>query len=968
MLHNSQFNFQANNNANNININKTSEEIKKTFLNYFKRHNHKEIKSSSLIGDSSLMFTNAGMVQFKDYFIGKKKPNDLNITTSQNCVRAGGKHNDLENVGHTKRHHTFFEMLGNFSFGGYFKEEAIKYAWDLLREFQIDKNKLIITVYHTDDESYKLWQKIANLTTDRIIKIKTNDNFWSMGDLGPCGPCSEIFYDYGPSVSGGLPGTKDQDGDRYVEIWNLVFMQYEKTINGLMDLPTKCIDTGMGLERLSSVIQGVTDNYENDVFKYLISEIKTKIISNKDKELFYCYKIIADHIRAIIFLISSGIMPSNEGRGYVLRRIIRRMTWHSNLLGNKVASAHKLLPSLLNLYPTQEIISQQKYIEQILYDEEDRFLHLINKGKNIIGNICKDINNKQFSQNELENNLIITTNTNCNLVNHNKQNSSNLELHHNFKENKNLIKKQTKIDPKISFMLYDTYGFPIDLIKNVLCNYNIKFDEDEFNIEMQKQKTMGKNSWNQEDQNNEDIIVNSDKYANAKISISKEILEYLSENNLLKTNFIGYDHNNCSSYITAILHKKEEFKNIKLSEDNYVWLAFESTVFYGESGGQAGDIGKIIINELEINVLDTKKIDDLHLHLILLPKNIELKLAITAYLEINFTYRQNLKNHHTATHLLHSTLQKNIGTHVTQKGSFVGNDILRFDFNNNTPLDANTLKKIEAEINEIIFEKCNVVAEIYTKELAKEAGAMSLFSDKYKDIVRVIKVLKHNNKNYYQDDNNVKLDSKNFQYHSIELCGGTHVANTSEIGLFKIISERSVASGIRRIEAKCGKYAFEYLNSFYEKFNEIQSLLNAKLDAVLICKDLIEKNKQNTKEIERLKLSTMQIDKTKIINISENINLYIENILEDMIFAKKLLEHHLNKNQNMIICYINDSKFVIGKTKDVKFSIKNLMQKFFEYNKKGKGGGNDIMFQGDFEHKIDQDILKVFFTNMLNNN
>lgn len=939
----------ANINSHRFDNNKTSQAIKKTFLNYFKKHNHIEVPSSSLIGDSSLMFTNAGMVQFKDYFTGKKKPNNLNVVSSQNCIRAGGKHNDLENVGHTKRHHTFFEMLGNFSFGGYFKEEAIKLAWDLLNEFQIDKKKLIITTYYNDDESYNLWKKIANFNDDKIIKIKTNDNFWSMGNLGPCGPCSEIFYDYGSHVSGGLPGSAEQDGDRYVEIWNLVFMQYEKTVDGLIDLPIKCIDTGAGLERLSSVIQGVTSNYETDFFAKLIEEIKIQVINNKNINLNYCYKVIADHIRAIVFLIADNVMPSNEAHGYVLRRIIRRATWHANVLGSVSPSMHKILPFLFNTYSHPNIIQQKNYIEQILHDEEDRFLHLINKGRVIIGNIC----NEQITLNTQKNIQLLQNNikkseTNCNSDQKNCNSDQNIidkitnNIINNAKEQPNIT-----LDAKTSFMLYDTYGFPIDLIKNVLLTYNIEFNELEFHAEMQKQKEMGKNSWigasNKSGNSSQNmLLLISDKYKEALINCEKNILEKIQP-----TNFIGYDQVKCSSYIVAILYKNELVKSLKLNQNDYVWLIFESTVFYGESGGQAGDIGYIKINNHHIEVLDTKKVDNLHLHLVLLHKNIEIQVANLSFMRINTQYRNEIKNHHTATHLLHASLQRFLGSHVTQKGSFVGSDILRFDFNSNTPLESSIIKKIEANINNIIFDRCEVLTQIQTKEEAKQEGALSLFNDKYTDVVRVIKVVNNNQKS-------------EVRYHSLELCGGTHVSNTNEIGLFKIISEKGIASGIRRIEAKCGKSAYEYLNKAYETLEQVEVLLNTKTEVTDKFMQLIESNKQMSKDILQLKLDIFSIKSEYKQEISNNLTLYVENIKEDMQFTKKLLDHNLQKNQNqkLIICYVNNSKFIISKTKEVTISIKTIINNLFAKTKKGKGGGNDVNFQGDFEETIKIESIK----------
>ena len=653
-----------------------SSDVRNTFIDYFKKNNHEHVKSSPLVPekDPTLMFTNSGMVQFKNVFTGLEKKKFNKATTSQKCVRAGGKHNDLENVGFTTRHHTFFEMLGNFSFGDYFKEQAIFYAWDLItKEYGIDKDKLLVTIYHNDEESYEFWKKIAGLKDDKIIRISSSDNFWSMGDVGPCGPCSEIFYDHGDKYLGGPPGSHNEDGDRFIEIWNLVFMQYEQIDkNTRTNLPKPCVDTGMGLERITALLNGSNDNYSTDLFTKVMgvaSEIIKEPINVKNQSSF---RVIADHLRASSFLIADGVLPSNEGRGYVLRRILRRGIRHAYTLGSKDPIFFQLFPELKNLmssfYP--ELNSTESLIIETLENEENKFRETLTKGLRILNE-------------EIEN---ITDNT---------------------------------LNGEVAFKLYDTFGFPLDLTEDFLKTKNILVNVKEFEALMNTQKNEAKASWKGSgDQGTDKMWYELSKY------IDQTIYE-------------GYEKTISHSNILKIIHGSEEVSEYAKPNDQII-LITKNTPFYAETGGQIGDKGHFKTDTATFNVIDTQKTPlGLYLHIgHILDGKISVGNSVEMVVEISS--RELIKKNHSATHLLHASLRNNLGKHVMQKGSLVNEDKLRFDFSHNKPIDQNTIKKITNEVNDIILQSSEVKTEIKSQEDAVKDGAMALFGEKYGDKVRVV--------------------------------------------------------------------------------------------------------------------------------------------------------------------------------------------------------------------------------------
>ena len=711
---------------------KSLNEIRSTFLNYFEKNDHKIVESSNLVpnNDPTLMFANSGMVQFKNVFTGLEKRDYLRAATSQKCVRAGGKHNDLENVGYTPRHHTFFEMLGNFSFGDYFKEKAISLAWELItKEFGLSKDRLYVTVFNEDNDAFNLWKKITGLSENRIIKISTSDNFWSMGETGPCGPCSEIFYDHGDHLKGGPPGSSDQEGDRFIEIWNLVFMQYEQVSKEKrINLPKPSVDTGMGLERISALLQGTHDNYEIDHFKKLINSTSEILKKKVDQKNLASFRVIADHLRASSFLISEGVLPSNEGRGYVLRRIMRRGMRHSHLLGSKEPIFYKILKTLINemssSYP--ELLRAEALITETLKMEEENFLILLERGMNIL---------------EEE------------------------------------MKKITKIFPgDIAFKLYDTYGFPLDLTQDVLRSKSIKVDIKSFDQLMTKRKENAKKNW----KGSGDTAI--------------EHIWFKVREKLGSTDFLGYETDNSQGVVLTIIHNGKETDT--LTENSEGIIITNQTPFYGESGGQIGDTGFLLGSNSRFEVTDTqKKLADLYIHIGKLIKG-SISKGDTLDLKINSERRSNIRAYHSATHLLHEALRRVLGKHVIQKGSFVGPDRLRFDFSHMKPVSTDEVNKIEKYVNTMVQSKSNVRTRLMTPKDAVENGALALFGEKYGDEVRVL-----------------SMGADKNTYFSTELCGGTHVRNTSEIGNFKIISQSAIAAGVRRVEALRASQLNNYLNS-----------------------------------------------------------------------------------------------------------------------------------------------------------
>ena len=711
---------------------KTLNDIRSSFLDYFNKNDHEIVESSNLVpnNDPTLMFANSGMVQFKNVFTGLEKRNYQRATTSQKCVRAGGKHNDLENVGYTPRHHTFFEMLGNFSFGDYFKDRAIELAWNLItKEFGLAKDRLYVTVFHEDDEAFNYWRKIAGLNEKRIIRIATSDNFWSMGETGPCGPCSEIFYDHGGHLKGGLPGSKEEDGDRFIEIWNLVFMQFEQVSKDKrINLPKPSVDTGMGLERIAALLQGTHDNYETDHFKKLISSISdvAKVESNQNN--ISSFRVIADHLRASSFLIAEGVLPSNEGRGYVLRRIMRRGMRHSHLLGAKEPIFYNIFKTLKDEmkgnYP--EIERAESLIKETLKMEEEKFLVLLDRGINILNNE---------------------------------------------------ISKIDKVLPgEVAFKLYDTYGFPLDLTQDILKSKSLAIDKDKFNLLMQESKELAKKNWRGSGDSTVDDIW------------------FGIRDKLGATEFLGYETNQAEGIVLSLLKNNNEVDELKSGDDGIIIT--NQTPFYGESGGQVGDTGEIISGEFIFEVNDVqKKLGDLFVHfgtvktgIIKLNQNIEMKIDVKR--------RENIRAYHSATHLLHESLRRVLGSHVTQKGSLVEPERLRFDFSHMKPISPDEIIKIEEFVNSMVKKNSDVKTRIMTPKEAVDNGALALFGEKYGDEVRVL-----------------SMGNEETRYFSTELCGGTHVKNTGDIGNFKIVSQSSIASGIRRVEALREKQLENYLKN-----------------------------------------------------------------------------------------------------------------------------------------------------------
>ncbi|MBN8484500.1 MAG: alanine--tRNA ligase [Sphingomonadales bacterium] len=711
----------------------STNEIRRSFLEYFGRNGHEVVQSAPLVpyNDPTLMFTNAGMVPFKNVFTGLETRAVPRATSSQKCVRAGGKHNDLDNVGYTARHHTFFEMLGNFSFGDYFKEQAIIHAWTLLtKEWGLNPDRLTATVYHTDDEAFGLWKKIAGLPEERIIRIPTKDNFWAMGSDGPCGPCSEIFYDHGDHIFGGPPGSPDEDGDRFVEVWNLVFMQFEQAADEIVgELPKPSIDTGMGLERIAAVMQGVTDNYDTDTFKALIAASEGLTGVKAEGESKASHRVIADHLRSTSFLLADGVLPSNEGRGYVLRRIMRRAMRHAHLLGAKEPLMHRLVSALVQemgaAYP--ELGRAQPLIEETLQREEVQFRRTLANGLKLLDEATAGLGDGG------------------------------------------------ELPGETAFRLYDTYGFPYDLTEDALRARGIGVDRAGFDAAMAQQKAAARAAWK-----------GSGQAADAEVWF--DIAERVGA-----TEFTGYTATTGEAQVVALVKDGKEVDSA--SAGDAVTVIVNQTPFYGESGGQTGDSGTIAGAEgLTIAVADTAKpLGRLHAHNGTVQSG-SVKVGDVVRLDIDVARRDAIRANHSATHLVHAALRNRLGAHVTQKGSLVAADRLRFDFSHPTALTAEDIAAIEAEVNAEIRANEPVVTRLMSPDDAIAAGAMALFGEKYGDEVRVLSMGRTTDKTY-----------------SVELCGGTHVRATGDIGLFRIVSESAVSSGVRRIEAMTGEGAFRYL-------------------------------------------------------------------------------------------------------------------------------------------------------------
>tara|TARA_Y100000389_G_C17470500_1_gene530108 strand:+ start:9093 stop:11666 length:2574 start_codon:yes stop_codon:yes gene_type:complete len=850
--------------------------VKKLFIDYFKSKGHKEYPSSSLIpnNDKSLLFVNSGMVQFKDIFLGNIKPKHKTIVTCQKCMRAGGKHNDLDNIGFTTRHHSFFEMLGNFSFGDYFKNDAIHYAWDfLINHLKLDKNRLYISVHESDDESKNIWINNIKIDPKKVLILGDEDNFWQMGETGPCGPCSEIYYDLGDKYDGVLP-TEGDPKDRYIEIWNLVFTQYNKTVEGkLEELPQKCVDTGMGLERIQAITEGLSDNYHSSIFSELNKFIDLKIKLNG--KLGYVKKILLDHIRACCHLISDNVIPDREGRGYVLRRILRR--------SSRFIYKHNITEPFL--YECAEVVCKtspdfpnlkrdSKKIIETIKVEEIKYLKTLGKGIEIIDNY---------------------------------------------------LKNNSTLDAEMIFTLYDTYGFPYEITEEIASEKNIELDKDGYNKLMSEQK---------------------DKARSNKTFSDKSITNIDTSQ---QTKFLGYNSNNQQGKIINLYYNNNNVTKASSCNEVYL-LVLSDTCLYPEGGGQVSDIGKINSDNCSLEVIDVQKINDTIIHeCILLSGEVSINDKVTS--SYNEVFRRQVSSNHSSTHLLHHHLRSVLGDHVQQRGSSVTEKGFRFDFTHNKPITVNELKKIEHAINNEISVSTNTHTKLLTYEKAIDSGALAFFDEKYEDEVRV-----------------VTIGQK-----SIELCGGTHVKNTSEIGLLKIVNQSSVANGIRRIECITGTSVLEYMNqnlfTLESICKEFQATTDNVLNKITTLKDEYNLLKKKSVIYSKEYLSNLHESFTKK-NINENISCFIENIenidnneaktLCDIIKSKneKCISFLIDSTKLNITCYISISKNIISS-----YNAKNLSK---DINKKfaGKGGGSDT-FATIILTKAKAKELKAYITKIL---
>ncbi|MFQ3208454.1 MAG: alanyl-tRNA synthetase [Glaciecola sp.] len=861
---------------------RSTADLRRTFFEYFQQHQHHLVSSSSLVphDDPTLLFTNAGMNQFKDVFLGAEQRNYTRAVSSQRCVRAGGKHNDLENVGYTARHHTFFEMLGNFSFGDYFKEDAIKFAWHFLTsELGLDKDKLLVTIYHEDDEAFDIWEQKIGIPAERIIRIATSDNFWSMGDTGPCGPCSEIFYDHGEDIWGGPPGSPEEDGDRFIEIWNLVFMQFNRQQNGdMLPLPKPSIDTGMGLERISAILQGVHSNYEIDLFQSLIASA-AEIVGTQDLEN-KSLRVIADHIRSCSFLICDGVMPSNEGRGYVLRRIIRRAVRHGYKMGADDIFFYKLVKTLVaemgDAYP--ELKQQRAVVEKVLRVEEEQFSKTLERGMAILNDALAQLSGKQ-------------------------------------------------VPGALVFKLYDTYGFPADLTNDVAREQGLTIDEAGFETAMAQQKSQSQ-------------------------SASKFGADYANVLNIQhKTEFTGYSEVNGSSIVLDII-----IDNAAVAEaSNEALILLKETPFYAESGGQVGDTGFISSSTGKAQVVDTVKVGQAFAHKVKIDGVI--KVGDKVELVVDRARRDRIKANHSATHLLHAALRQLLGDHVAQKGSLVDAEKLRFDFSHFESISAQQLTEIENLVNAEIRLNNALSTQLMELDEAKASGAMALFGEKYDEKVRVVKMGEF----------------------STELCGGTHVSRTGDIGLLKITSEGGIASGVRRIEATTGQTAQDFVNDESDKLHAIASLLKSdKTSVVEKVSSALQQVKQLEKELNQLKQSMAgQKSKDIMSNVIDvqGIKLLVANM--QGVEAKALrgvMDDLKNQLQSGVIALglASDGKvnLITGVTQDLvgKFKAGDLINHMAS-QVGGKGGGRPDMAQagGTQPENLDQALasVKIWIENKL---
>jgi len=850
---------------------KTSD-IRKAFLDFFNSKNHEVVASSSLVpsNDETLLFTNAGMVQFKDVFLGTETKNFKRAATSQRCIRAGGKHNDLENVGYTLRHHTFFEMLGNFSFGDYFKEDAIKFAWEFLtEELKLDKEKLWITVYKDDDEAEEIWKNIIGIDPGRIARLGDDDNFWSMGDTGPCGPCSEIFYDHGEHIDGTPPGAEGDEGDRFIEIWNLVFMQFNRDESGKMEpLPKPSVDTGMGLERIAAVLQGVNSNYETDVFRDLINASE-KILGSQGST---SHKVIADHIRSSVFLISDGVIPEKEGRGYVLRRIMRRGIRHGYKIGAKKPFMHLLVKDLIKLmnsaYP--ELKKKQKDIIELIKNEEIKFFETLETGIEILEDTISNMKNKTLSGD-------------------------------------------------VVFKLHDTYGFPFDLTADIAREKQLDIDEERFNECMNQQKQTSKAS-------------------------SSFVSSLPAASGIEETKFLGYENLESDSKVLVIWKDQERIDAAKNNEE--IFFACNQTPFYAEAGGQIGDKGKFASQSSTGSILDCKKQGKVYIHKAIVDKG-SIKTGDVIKMSVEKEKRSAIAIHHSSTHLVHAALRAVLGDHVQQKGSLVDENKLRFDFSHTKPLTKEEITKIEDIVNKEALKNLEVKTELMKLDDALKSGAMALFGEKYDDDVRVLTM----GENSY----------------SVELCGGTHVNRTGDIGFFVITNQSSVASGIRRIEALAGSKSIEHVKKLRDVNLSLQNSLNVSAD------ELQEKVNSLIEENKKLKKSSKSKSAKKSVISSEmhefgDWKLIVEQVdVEDTKDLRSLADEQKNTNEKLCVVIFTESSnkiaLVCGVTKNLteSLSAKEVVSELSNQIN-GKGGGRSDFAQGAGE----TDNIKDFVTSIPN--
>lgn len=864
-------------------------QIRKTFLDYFAKNGHKVVPSSSLVPDNdpTLMFTNSGMVQFKNVLAGNETRDYTRATTAQKSVRAGGKHNDLDSVGYDVRHHTFFEMLGNFSFGDYFKDGAIPFAWELLtKDFGLPKDKLAVTIYYNDEDAYNLWKKVSGLPDDRIIRISTKDNFWQMGDTGPCGPCSEIFYDHGPEVWGGLPGTPEEDGDRFIEIWNLVFDQFEDLADGSrINLKRPGIDTGMGLERIAAILQGVHSNFDTDMFQHIIKAIADMANTDPNGPLKASHNVIADHLRSICFLIADGVLPSNEGRGYVLRRIMRRAMRHAYMLGIKDPMIYKLLPTLQKemgeAYP--ELYARENLISETIKIEEERFGRTLDKGLKLLDE----------------------------------------EISH--------LGRGDKLSGETAFKLYDTYGFPLDLTQDALKNKNIEVDTEGFDACMARQKEEARKNW----------------AGSGDTAVEK--VWYSVEDKVNPTEFLGYNVTKSDGEVVALIQDNKEVNEVTSGKFE---LVANQTPFYGECGGQVGDTGLIVSKNFTARVVDTKrKLDKIFVHVCELVKGL-VKIGDCANFEVDEENRKRICANHSVTHLAHKALKMVLGDHVAQKGSMVEADRMRFDVSHPKQITAEQLRQVEDIVNEQIRNDLPVTTVIMNKEEAVKLGAMALFDEKYGDDVRV-----------------VTMGDENAPF-SRELCGGTHVCSTGNIGYFHIIGESAVAAGVRRLECLTGVGADTYVCETENKLHHVAAALKTNLnDLEARINSLLEERKKQEQEIFNLKKALASgkssSDETETVNGVKFVGKLVSGA-----HPKELKAFVDDIMQNIgsgivVLCSDKDNKasIVVGVSKDLtaKYNAVDLVRAASAVVGGQGGGGRPDMAQagGSDAAKINDAIAKI---------